>query len=67
MNSGPSSHGERRLPTTELENPLSQGLDSKTAREIVDVLHREDRKAWEALDSELDSIAAVVDAVTEAF
>ena len=67
MNSGPSSHGERRLPTTELENPLSQGLDSKTAREIVGILHREDRKAWEALDSELDSIAAVVDAVTEAF
>ena len=67
MNSGPSSHGERRLPTTEFENPMSQGLDSKTAREIVDVLHREDRKAWEALDSELDSIAAVVDAVTEAF
>ena len=67
MNSGPSSHGERRLPTTELENPLSEGLDSKTSGEIVRILHHEDRKAWEALDSELDSIAAVVDVVAEAF
>ena len=67
MNSRSSAHGESLLPSTEFENPLSQGLDSKTAREIVGIIHDEDRKAWEALDSELGTIAAVVDAVAGAF
>ena len=67
MNYRSSAHGESPLPSTELENPLSQGFDSKTAREIVGIIHSEDRKAWEALDSELETIAAVVDAVAGAF
>jgi len=67
MNSRSSAHGESLLPSTEFENPLSQGLDSKTAREIVGIIHDEDRKAWEALDSELGTLAAVVDAVAGAF
>ncbi len=67
MNYRSSAHGESPLPSTELENPLSQGLDSKTAREIVGIIHSEDRKAWEALDSELETIAVVVDAVAGAF
>jgi len=67
MNSRPPAPGEGRLPSTELENPRAQDLDSKSAREIVRIIHSEDRKAWESLDSELDTIADVIDAVAGAF
>ena len=67
MNPGPPSHAEGPLPSTESENPASRGLDSRTAREIVGIIHAEDLKAWEALAPELDTIALVVDEVAGAF
>ncbi len=67
MNPGSPSRPEAGLPSTEAENPVTRGLDSRTAREIVGLIHDEDLKAWESLDSELDTIAEVVDAVADAF
>lgn len=61
------SPAEEKLPSTESENPASRGLDSRTSREIVGIIHAEDLKAWEALDSELETIALVVDEVAGAF
>jgi len=65
MTPGSPSRAEDGLPSTESENPVSRGLDSRTAREIVGIIHAEDLKAWESLDSELDTIAEVVDVVAE--
>ena len=67
MTPGSPSRAEDNLPSTESENPASRGLDSRSAREIVGIIHAEDLKAWESLDSELDTIAEVVDVVAEAF
>ena len=63
MTPGSPSRAEDGLPSTESENPVSRGLDSRTAREIVGIIHAEDLKAWESLDSELDTISEVVDVV----
>jgi N-acetylmuramic acid 6-phosphate etherase len=54
-------------PATEEINPASRGLDRKCAREIVEIIHREDRRAWEAVAGALEPIALLVDRVVEAF
>lgn len=65
---GPPSEGPAReaLPT-EARNPSSAGIDRLTAREVVAVVHREDRRAWEAVGKALDSISLLVERVVEAF
>lgn len=55
-----------RIPT-ELPNPASRGIDSKSAREIVDIIHREDLRAFKAVGAALDAIANVVDELASAF
>jgi N-acetylmuramic acid 6-phosphate etherase len=55
------------VPATELPNPASSGIDSKSARAVVQIIHAEDRRAWEAVGKATDEIARVVDYVAEAF
>jgi N-acetylmuramic acid 6-phosphate etherase len=55
------------VPSTEEVNPASVGIDAKSSRDIVRAMHEEDGVAWRALEPALDAIAAVVDAVAEAF
>jgi N-acetylmuramic acid 6-phosphate etherase len=52
---------ERRL--TELRNPASRNLDRMTAKEIVGLMNREDRKVAAAVRRELDAIARAVDRI----
>jgi N-acetylmuramic acid 6-phosphate etherase len=52
---------ERRL--TEQRNPASKNLDRMTAREIVELMNREDRKVAVAVGRELPAIARAVDAI----
>ncbi len=56
-----------RAPLTECSNPASRGIDRKTAREIVEVIHREDLRVWEALEGALDAVARLADRAVEAF
>ena len=63
----PSGKGAESVGITEEANPASKGIDTKSAREIVDVIHREDLKAWEAVGGALDSAARLVELVVEAF
>jgi len=53
--------------TTETVNPRTSDIDAGSARDIVGMLHAEDRTVADALATELDHIAAAVDAVAEAF
>jgi N-acetylmuramic acid 6-phosphate etherase len=55
---------ERRL--TEQRNAASKNLDRMTAREIVRLMNREDRKVAEAVGRELPAIARAVDAIVGA-
>jgi N-acetylmuramic acid 6-phosphate etherase len=52
---------ERRL--TEQRNAASKNLDRMTAREIVGLMNREDRKVAAAVGQELPAIARAVDAI----
>ncbi|MBN1441895.1 MAG: N-acetylmuramic acid 6-phosphate etherase [Planctomycetes bacterium] len=55
------------FPPTEERNPASSGIDALDARAILDIIHREDLRAWEACGSALEALAALVDDVVEAF
>jgi N-acetylmuramic acid 6-phosphate etherase len=48
---------------TEQRNPASKNLDRMTAREIVLLMNREDRKVAEAVGREIPAIARAVDAI----
>jgi N-acetylmuramic acid 6-phosphate etherase len=52
----------RRRPT-ELRNPSSKNLDRMTAKEIVRLMNREDRKVAAAVGRQLHAIARAVDAI----
>jgi N-acetylmuramic acid 6-phosphate etherase len=52
---------ESRL--TEQRNPASKNLDRLTAREIVELMNREDRKVALAVGKEIPAIARAVDAI----
>lgn len=52
---------ESRL--TEQRNPASKNLDRMTAREIVELMNREDRKVALAVGREIPAIARAVDAI----
>src|SRR5579863_2617597 len=55
-----------KLRITELENPASKSLDTKSAREIVRLINREDRKVAAAVKRVLPQIARAVDLIVEA-
>jgi N-acetylmuramic acid 6-phosphate etherase len=52
---------ESRL--TEQRNPASKNLDRLTAREIIELMNREDRKVAVAVGREIPAIARAVDAI----
>lgn len=52
---------ESRL--TEQRNPASKNLDRMTAREIIELMNREDRKVALAVGREIPAIARAVDAI----
>src|SRR5215472_14295463 len=54
---------ESRL--TEQRNPASKNLDQMTAREIVELMNREDRKVALAVGREIPAIARAVDAIVK--
>jgi N-acetylmuramic acid 6-phosphate etherase len=56
-----SKRKERRI--TEQRNPASRNLDRMTAREIVALMNREDRKVALAVKREILAIARAVDAI----
>src|ERR1041385_5234538 len=56
-----SKHKERRI--TEQRNPASRNLDRMTAREIVELINREDRKVALAVRKEIPPIARAVEAI----
>lgn len=62
-----ASSSSDELPPTERVNPVSRGIDAKSAREICQIIHGEDVRAWRAVGGAIASIAAVVDRVVEAF
>lgn len=53
--------------TTETVNPRTSEIDAGTAREVVGMLHAEDLTVAQALQPELDHVAAAVEAVADAF
>jgi len=60
----PSPKKERRR--TELRNPASKNLDRMTAREIVRLMNREDRKVAAGVGRELQAIERAVNAIVDA-
>jgi N-acetylmuramic acid 6-phosphate etherase len=52
---------------TEARNPDSEGLDTLSAAQIVDLMNAEDLKAVEAVRAESAAIARAIDEVTERF
>jgi N-acetylmuramic acid 6-phosphate etherase len=68
MTSEPDIDGGGSHPRpTEEPNPASRGIDRKGAREIVEIIHREDLRAWEAVGGALDEVGKLVDLVANAF
>src|SRR5215467_14914491 len=60
----PSELSKRKEPRiTEHRNPASRNLDRMTAREIVALINREDRKVALAVGREIPAIARAVDAI----
>jgi N-acetylmuramic acid 6-phosphate etherase len=55
------------LLPTELSNPLSRGIDVKSAAEIVEIIHQDNLRAWEAVGGALELVAAVVEQVVAGF
>jgi len=60
----PSPRKERRR--TEQRNPASKNLDRMTARQIVRLMNREDRKVAEAIGRKSAAIARAIDAIADA-
>lgn len=55
------------LPTTELRNPASYRIDTKSTLEILQIINSEDQKVPLAVEDRLSEIAALVDDVVIAF
>ena len=51
-----------RLTTTEGRNPVSEGLDQLTTREVLRVMNDEDHRVPDAVARQLPAIAAIVEA-----
>jgi len=52
---------------TERRNPSSELIDRMSAYEIVELINREDRAVPQAVESALDDVASVIEAVADAF
>jgi len=52
---------------TEQRNPATEQIDTKSSREIVELISNEDHKVAPIVKGELDSVARAVDTVVEAF
>ncbi len=52
---------------TEEPNPNSRGIDQKGTREVVEIIHQEDLRAWEATGTALDAVACAAELVAESF
>ncbi len=57
---------ERRVRITERENPASVSLDTKSTREILRIINREDRRVAAAVGRTLPQIARAVDLAVDA-
>jgi len=53
--------------TTERENPASADIDARSTREILGIINDEDKKVPFAVETVLDSVAALVDDVVASF
>jgi N-acetylmuramic acid 6-phosphate etherase len=60
-----ASHSDPRL--TERRNPRTANIDLATPREIVELLHAEDRAALDAVASQRDAIARAIELAEQAF
>jgi N-acetylmuramic acid 6-phosphate etherase len=56
-----ASEGGAVRPWTETANPVSRGLDTKSTREILDLMHSEDLRAYAAVGAALAGIAALAE------
>ena len=61
----PITTSERPTWTTEWPNVFTRNLDTRTAKEIVGLMHVEDTRAVRSMESALSAIATVVDALAE--
>lgn len=52
---------------TEQRNPASEDIDTKSIRECIEIIHREDHRVIEAASRVLDRVAAATELVVEAF
>lgn len=66
MPSHAKERGRTERPLTEQRNPASKKLDRMTAREIVRLMNREDRKVAIAVGREIPAIARAVDVIVRA-
>jgi N-acetylmuramic acid 6-phosphate etherase len=57
----------KRLPTTEKRNPRSAHIDMLSTLEVVDLINSEDRIVPEAVGSQREQIAAVIDLIVDCF
>lgn len=53
--------------TTERQNPASADIDTRSTREILEIINSEDRKVAFAVGEVLDTVAALVDDVVASF
>ncbi len=53
--------------TTEQPNPNSLGIDTKSTKDILEIINREDSKVPEAIRRQIPAIAEVIDVVVEHF
>jgi N-acetylmuramic acid 6-phosphate etherase len=58
---------EELIPLTESVNPASLGIDAKSAREVVETIHRDDLSAWEAVGNALGTVVALVEQTVRSF
>jgi N-acetylmuramic acid 6-phosphate etherase len=63
MRSHAKAGGPTRQPPTEQRNAASRNLDRMTARAIVGLMNREDRRVVRAVGREIPAIARAVDAI----
>ena len=58
---------DRSRLTTEQRNPRSRGIDRRSARQIVRIINREDRRCAAALAREHGRLAEAIEIVADAF
>ncbi len=58
---------DRSQLLTEKRNPASQDIDTATSPEIVDIILSQDQTVCDAVEAERDSIASLIDVVSERF